>query len=66
MYNSCMNVDAEEFIHMAPFRWIEGWEVVEFTPNSRAYMHKDGKFHAGAWGFEKRYHIQDGVNIYVR
>lgn len=31
----------------------DGWTVNIFTPKPRARTHKNGRFHAGQWGFIK-------------
>lgn len=34
-------------------RW-DGWDIVMFRANPAAWMKRDGVFHSGQWGYERR------------
>lgn len=45
---------AHKFVAKNRFVSWEGWDVVLFCPNRRAYYKKDGAFKYGKWGFVKK------------
>lgn len=40
--------------HTPSARW-DGWDIVTFSPDNRAFYSTAGRFYNGQWGFEHRF-----------
>lgn len=45
----------ENYIAASPDIRYEGWDIVVFKANDKAYTDPKGKFHNGRWGYEQRF-----------
>lgn len=62
---------AEEFVSKTPNTYWNGWNIVTFVPNGRAYIHKRGTYDRkfNRWGFTYTYPVTESgswnVKVYV-
>ena len=53
--------EADKFVNKTRnTRW-DGWDIITFVPNERAYMHKRGTYNrvVNRWGFEYKYPVTE-------
>ena len=64
--------EADKFVNRTRNTSWDGWDIITFVPNERAYMHKRGSYSRTVkrWGFEYKYPVTNqgtwNVKVYRR